>query len=90
MMKVVILYRPKSEYATPVETFVHDYQVRHGSSHLDLVNVDKREGIALASLYDIMEFPAILAMATDGTLLHMWTGAQLPLMDEVASYMYTV
>lgn len=69
---------------------MHDYQVRHGSSKLELVNVDEREGIALASLYDIMQFPAIMAMATDGTLLHLWEGSQLPLMDEVASYMYTV
>jgi hypothetical protein len=36
-----------------------------------------------------MSFPAILAMATDGTLLHMWADERLPLMDEVASYMYT-
>jgi hypothetical protein len=85
-MKVVILYRPKSESATKVEAFVHDYQVRHGSAKLELLNVDEREGIALVSLYDIMSYPAILALAIDGTLLHMWQGEQLPLMDEVASY----
>ena len=87
-MKVVILYRPQSEHASRVEGFVHDYQVRHGSAKLEMVNVDEREGIALASLYDIMDFPAIMAMATDGTLLHLWQGQQLPLMDEVASYMF--
>ena len=87
-MKVVILYRPNSEFSTSVETFAHDYQGRHGSSHLELVNVDERDGIALASLYDIMQFPAIMAMAVDGTLLHLWQGQQLPLMDEVASYMF--
>ncbi len=89
-MKVVILYRPHSEYATSVETFVRDYQTRHSPSHFELVNVDEREGIALASLYDIMQFPAILALATDGTLLHLWQGPQLPLMDDVASYMITM
>lgn len=86
---MVILYRPRAEYATAVESFVHDYQVRHGSAKLELVNVDHREGIALASLYDIMQFPAIMALAGDGTLLQLWEGPQLPLMDEVASYMYT-
>ncbi|HEX8181991.1 MAG TPA: hypothetical protein VF575_00140 [Candidatus Saccharimonadales bacterium] len=86
-MKVVILYRPKSEHSTAVESFVHDYQIRHGSARLELVNVDEREGIALARLYDIVSYPAILAMAADGTLLHMWADQQLPLMDEVASYM---
>ena len=89
-MKVTILYRPHAEFATSVETFVRDYKVRHGASRLELVNVDEREGIALSSLYDITRFPAILALATDGTMLHMWQGEQLPLMDEVASYMYNV
>lgn len=67
---------------------MHDYQVRHGGTKMELVNVDERDGIAMASLYDIMSFPAILAMATDGTMLHLWTGDQLPLMDEVAAYMF--
>ena len=87
-MKVVILYRPKAEFATAVEAFAHDYKSRHGAARIELVNIDQREGIALASLYDIMRFPAIMAMAIDGTLLHLWEGEQLPLMDEVASYMY--
>ncbi len=88
-MKVVILYRPASEYATKVEAFVHDYRVRHSSAKLELINVNQREGAAMASLYDIMRFPAIMAMATDGTLLQLWEGDELPLMDDVASYMYT-
>jgi hypothetical protein len=87
-MKVVILYRPNSEHATAVEAFVHDYQVRHTGAKLELVNLDERDGIALASLYDIMSYPAILVMAVDGTLMHLWQGSQLPLLDEVASYMY--
>ena len=89
-MKVVILYRPKSEYSRAVETFAHDYQTRHGSKQFELINADEREGLALASLYGIMSFPAIIAMSSDGRLLHMWEGARLPLIDEVASYMYTV
>ena len=86
-MKVVILYRPKDEYSRSVETFAHDYQSRHPSNRLELTNIDERDGIALASLYDIMSFPAILAMANNGSLLHLWQGPQLPLLDEVASYM---
>ena len=85
-MKLLILYRPKSEQASAIDSFVHEYQVRHGSSRLELVNIDDREGTALASLYDIMSFPAIMVMAVDGSLLHLWTGAELPLIDEVASY----
>lgn len=85
-MKVVILYRPDSEHARAVETFVHDFQTRYREAKLDITNVDDRDGIAMASLYDIMSFPAILALSGDGSLQHHWVGETLPLIDEVASY----
>lgn len=87
-MKLVILYRPVSEHARTVESFVHDFKSRNPSIKLELVNIDDREGVATASLYDIMHNPAILALAGDGSLLKEWQGEVLPLMDEVASYAY--
>lgn len=87
-MKVLILYRPHSEHATTVETFVRDFEHQHdlGSKSIELVSVDTRDGSATASLYDIWSFPAILAVDMDGRVLNMWQGEQLPLMDEVAGY----
>jgi hypothetical protein len=61
-MKVVVIYRPDSEYARIVETFIHEYQIRHDDKKLEVLNVDSREGSATASLYDIMQQPAILAL----------------------------
>lgn len=87
-MKVVIIYRPDSEHARSVETFVHDFKRRNVSIEVELMNADDRESIALAGVYDIMSFPAILARTEDGQLLKHWAGEQLPLMDEVASYAY--
>ena len=86
-MRVVILYRPKSEHARAVETFVHDFRYRHGSTaKLELVDVDEREGVSMAGLYDIVDYPAFLVTADDGVLVWLWQGQQLPLIDEVASY----
>lgn len=85
---MVILYRPVSEFARGVETFVHDFKARYSAVRLDIVNIDEREGIATASLYDLMRFPAILALADDGVLLKSWEGSDLPRIDEVASYVY--
>ena len=45
-----------------------------------------RDGIAMCSLYEITRYPAILALAMDGTSLAIWQGEQLPMIDEVASY----
>jgi hypothetical protein len=35
-----------------------------------------------------MQQPAILALRDDGSVLKVWEGATMPLMDEVASYTY--
>ncbi|HSW36895.1 MAG TPA: hypothetical protein VLG37_00840 [Candidatus Saccharimonadales bacterium] len=89
-MKVVVLYRPNSEHGTAVEAFIRDFRARHDSSKLEILNVDSREGTALASLYDIMQYPAILALRDDGSLSKSWEGETLPLMDELAYYVFDV
>jgi hypothetical protein len=85
-MKVVILYRPNSDQARKVEEFVADYKRNHGTRGLEVLDVDSREGSAMASLYDIMSFPTILALADDGGVQNSWQGEMLPLMDELAYY----
>ena len=85
-MKVLILYRPKSEQTRSVESFIHDFKYRHETGRLEVVDADSREGIATATLYDIMSYPAILALRDDGSVLKSWEGEMLPLMDEVAYY----
>jgi len=83
---VLILYRPNSEHGRLVEEFIHEFQGRHLPGSLEVVNIDTREGSATASLYDITQYPAILAIQTDGSLQRLWQGDALPLMDEVAGY----
>jgi len=88
-VKVLILYRPKSEHATKVESFVRDFQHQHDTGvKVELVSADTREGAATASLYDIWAFPTVMALADDGHMLNMWQGDSLPLMSEVAAYTY--
>lgn len=85
-MKVLILYRPNSEHGRQIEEFIHEYQARHQPDHLEVLSLDTREGSATATLYDIMQYPAILVLQTDGNVQKVWEGDQLPLMDEVAAY----
>jgi hypothetical protein len=85
-MKLLVLYRPKSEYATAVESFIRDFQQRHQQGRMEVLDVDSRDGMAMASLYDIMRYPTILALRDDGSILRSWEGEVLPLMDEVAYY----
>ncbi len=85
-MKLLIIYRPNSEHGRTIEEFIREYQSRHQVEHLEILNIDTREGIATATLYDVVQYPAILVLRTDGYVQKIWQGAQLPLMDEVASY----
>lgn len=85
-MKVLVLYRPESEHGRTVDEFVREFQSRNHSGHLEVLNVDSREGSAMASLYDVMSYPAIMVLQTDGMLQKCWEGAELPLVDEVAGY----
>ncbi len=88
-MKVLILYRPSSEEARSVETFIHDFQARHDSDRLEIVDVNTRDGYATATLYDIMRYPAILILRDDGSVIKSWEGDTLPLMDEIAYYTFS-
>lgn len=40
----------------------------------------------MASLYDVMQYPAIVVVRDNGEIAQFWQGDQLPLMNEVASY----
>lgn len=88
-MKVLILYRPDSEHGRLTEEFIHDYQTTHQSDHLEVLNIDTREGSATATLYDVVQYPAILVVQNDGSIQRSWEGETLPLMDEVAAYART-
>jgi hypothetical protein len=84
-MKVLVLYRPQSEHGRLIEDFINSFQ-SNSSSALETLNIDTREGSAMATLYDVMEYPAILVLRTDGSPQKVWQGNDLPLVDEVRSY----
>jgi thioredoxin-like negative regulator of GroEL len=87
-MKLLILYRPNSEHATPVESFVRDMEMQHDmEGKIELVSVDTRDGSTVAALYDVWSFPAIVLADNEGKAINVWQGEQLPLMDEVVGYM---
>jgi hypothetical protein len=86
VMKVLILYRPRSEQASSVESFIRDFKMRHETGRIETVDADSRDGIATATLYDVMHYPAILALRDDGSVVKSWEGEQLPLMDELTYY----
>ncbi|HVC36642.1 MAG TPA: hypothetical protein VNE40_04360 [Candidatus Dormibacteraeota bacterium] len=88
-MKISIIYRPSSDHGKDIESFIQDFRRRHDSSRVEVLNIDSREGSAMASLYDVMNYPAILVLQDDGTPIKVWEGEVLPLMDEIAYYTFS-
>ena len=90
-MKVLVLYRPDSEFSRSVESFLRDLREVHNltDKNLQVLNYDSRDGSATASMYDIMRQPAILITNDDGSYVKHWEGSDLPLQDEVASYIFS-
>ncbi len=85
-MRVLILYRPHSEHGRMIEEFIHEYQSRSHPGHLEVLSIETREGSAMATLYDVMQYPAILVLQSDGYVQKIWQGDNLPMLDEVVAY----
>lgn len=85
-MKAVALYHPNSEQGRPVEEFERNIKHQTGIS-INLVSVDTLEGSRMAELYAVTQYPSIIVSKDDGTLLKLWQGESLPLINEVVSYL---
>ena len=85
-MRVLIVYRPNSAEARSIEEFVGNFSRQNPDKKLELLDIDTRDGIATASLYDIMSNPAILALTDDGQVIRDWRGSSLPAIIEVSYY----
>lgn len=84
-MRVVVLTRENTDYSRTVETFITDFY-RQTGKQLEVMNVDTREGDQLARTYDIVQYPAIIALSADGQVQNMWSGTLLPTISEVSYY----
>lgn len=84
-MRVFIAYKPNSEHAREVAEYLRDFERQTGAT-LEEIDPDTREGDHICRLYDIVQYPTIVATDDDGALQTMWQGMPLPLMDEVSYY----
>jgi len=85
-VRTVILYHPNSEFAGLAEDFKRDYENRHYGHKVELISLETVEGAEMAKVYDVVRYPAILAIKDDGSLLKFWQDQPWPPLDEVAAY----
>lgn len=83
-MKLVMVYREASEHRMAAESFMRDFKYQTGRS-IEGINPDTREGAAFCKIYDIMQYPTLIAITPDGTPLATWAGT-LPTISEASGY----
>lgn len=65
---------------------MRDVKMQTGKD-IPLMDADSPDGISLAQIYDIMQFPAVLVTDEDGHLQNSWQGDQFPLIGELSYYL---
>jgi hypothetical protein len=84
-MKTVLIYRPNSEHERQALDYLHDFTAQTGKT-LSTLNPDSPEGVDICRLYDIMQFPALLATDNEGHVQNIWLAGNLPTFSEASYY----
>ena len=88
-MRLTILYREQSEHARDVATFVEMMRRQHPDKKPELESVETREGAATASLYGVMQYPAVIITTQDGRVMFQEEGLPMPIVAQVAGQLHT-
>ena len=84
-MRVIIAYKYESDHARAVIDFMRDLK-RQTGYELEEVDPETPAGAQLCTVYDIVEYPSVAAIASDGSLQNLWRGVPLPTISEVGYY----
>lgn len=84
-MRVVVVYKDESDHAREVTDYLRDF-TRQTGHELETMNPDTREGADFCRVYDIVEYPSLIALDDQGALQNLWRGTPLPTISEVSYY----
>lgn len=84
-MRVVVVYKQQTDYARRVEEFLHDFQYQTGHE-LETLDPETPDGVSFCKAYDLLEYPAIIAISADSQVQNLWKGLPLPTISEVSYY----
>jgi hypothetical protein len=80
-----IIYREESDYARAVIEYVREFERRVGRAP-ELISPDTKQGSDFCQVYDIVQYPTVIATDDDGVMQNMWSGLPLPTINEVSYY----
>lgn len=82
-MRVVVVYKDRSDHGREVRDYIRDYQRFTGKS-IEEIDPESRDGESFCRAYGIVEYPTIMAIDNSGQVQQMWRGRPLPLIDQVS------
>ena len=81
-MRIVCVWRRESDYGRSMEEWLTEFERRTGTE-IETIDPDSRDGAGFCRAYDIVEYPTLVALDNDGSVLEIWRGQMLPTFDEV-------
>ena len=83
-MRVVCIYRDNQDYSRSVDEWLENFR-RQTGREVETMDPDVNPGFC--EIYDIVEYPTIMALSDRGEVRAFWRGKNLPLINEVLYYM---
>ena len=87
-MRLVIVWNEQTDYAREVRDWLKDFAHDTGGKKIESLDPETREGEDFCKLYDIVEYPTIIAVEDEGQMLEMWRGTPLPQIEQVAYWVW--
>lgn len=84
-MRVAIVYKYESDHAREVLDYLRDFERQTGHT-IETIDPDTKDGADTCRVYDIVEYPSVIAISDDGHMQNMWRGRPLPTISEVSFY----
>ena len=84
-MKVYAVYKKESDHARTVMDWMRDFYHQTGKT-VEEVDPETREGESFCRVYDIVEYPTLVALDVNNNLETMWRGTMLPTISEASYY----
>lgn len=85
IMKTIMMYRPNSEHERRALDYLRDFAAQTGKK-LETIDPDSREGADMARLYEVMQYPSIIATDYEGHVQNIWPPDRLPTYSELSYY----
>lgn len=85
VMKTIMMYRPNSEHERRALDYLRDFAAQTGKK-LETIDPDSREGADMSRLYEVMQFPTIIATDNEGHVQNVWPPDRLPTYSELSYY----